>query len=562
MRNNKNIRNFLLVLIALALINVVSQYLFFRLDLTSEKRYSISPATKQLLKDLKKTIVITIYLEGDLNPGFLRLKKATAELLDEFKVYNKNITYSYINPSASTSPKEREQNYVRMQARGMQGTEVYEKDNEGKSITKIVFPWAEIIYDNKDTIAVNLLKNIPGRSGDENLNISIENLEFEFTDALRVKASKGITKIAFIEGHGELDEDLVYDACSAFSRYFQIDRGKLATDPNILTPYKAIVIAKPVQAFTEQEKFIIDQYIMNGGRVLWLIDGVRIAQDSLSTMGISPAIPHQLNLDDQLFRYGVRIAPVILQDMQSTYVPMNVSGSGQAPNFQLMPFYYSPLLLPSPYHLISKNIVQVKANFTSAIELVGKDQKVKKDILLITSNATNVQSTPSTVDLNRMYEIDKKTFFNVAYVPVAVAMEGVFSSVFTNRMIPKGIESTGIIKHESRKTRMVVVADGDIIRNEVEGLAANRQILPLGYDRYMQKQFGNRSFILNTMLYLADDEGWLALRSREFKLRMLNKRAVSVERKFWQTLNTVLPLVTLLIFMVAYGIIRKRKYSR
>lgn len=562
MKNNKNIRNFLFALIALALINVVSQYLFFRLDLTSEKRYSISPATKQLLKDLKKPMVINIYLEGDLNPGFLRLKKATAELLDEFKVYNKNITYSYINPSAGTSAKEREQNYVRMEARGLQGTEVYEKDNEGKSITKIVFPWAEIIYNNKDTIAVNLLKNIPGRSGDENLNISIENLEFEFTDALRVKASKGITKIAFIEGHGELDEDLVYDACSSFSRYFQIDRGKLGTDPNILTPYKAIVIAKPIQAFTEQEKFIIDQYIMNGGRVLWLIDGVRIAQDSLSTMGISPTIPFQLNLDDQLFRYGVRVAPVLLQDMQSTYVPMNVSGSGQAPNFQLMPFYYSPLLLPSPYHLISKNIVQVKANFTSAIELVGKDKKVKKDILLITSNATNVQSTPSTVDLNRMYEIDKKTFFNVAYVPVAVAMEGIFSSVFTNRMIPKGIESTGIIKHESKKTRMVVVADGDIIRNEVEGLGANRQILPLGYDRYMQQQFGNRSFILNTMLYLADDEGWLALRSREFKLRMLNKRAVSVERKFWQTLNTVLPLGTLVIFMVAYGIIRKRKYSR
>ena len=560
MKLPKHILHISIFVLILVGVNVLSSFVFFRLDLTSEKRYSISKSTKQLLKDLDKPVSVIIYLDGDLNPGFLRLKKAATELLDEFRAHNRQISYSFVNPSNAASNQEREANYERLAARGLFGTTVYDKDNEGKSIQKIIFPWAEIIY-NSDTIAVNLLKNIPGKSGNDNLNISIENLEFEFTDALRIKTMKEITKIAFIEGHGELSEEEVYDATIAFSRYFDVHFGVLGNDAAILNPYKAIIIAKPQMPFSEQDKFIIDQYVMNGGRVLWLIDGIRLAYDSLSTMGLSPAVAQQLNLDDMLFKYGVRLAPALLEDMHCTYLPMAVSSDITNKQFEFMPFYYSPLLLTSPHHPVTKNLTEVKALFASAVDAVGSNDKVKRDILLRTSNATRIQTAPSIIDLSNMQNINPETYFNTGYIPVAVALEGSFQSVFTNRMPPQGIIGATRINQQSKHTRMIVVANGDIIRNDIEGKGSNLQILPLGYDKYSRQQFGNRSFILNAILYLTDDEGWLNLRAREFKLQMLNKKAVSAERRFWQMSNVLLPLGVLLASGIVFRVVRRRKYQ-
>jgi len=558
-----NIRTFVIVIAGIILLNIISAYIFFRLDLTSEKRYTISANTKKLMAGLDKKTHIKIYLDGDLNPGFLRLKKSTGELLDEFKVYASNdFTYEFINPSAASTEKARNENYLAMERRGMRAFTIFEKDDEGKSIQKVVFPWAEIIY-GKDTIYANLLKNNPRLSGSDNLNVSIENLEFELTDAIRVKATKTITKIAFLEGHGELPAELVYDASDALSRYFQVDRGVLGNDPAILKDYKAIIIAKPRTPFTEKEKFIIDQYIMNGGRVMWLLDGVRMAMDSLSTVGVSPVIPLNVNLDDQLFKYGVRIAPVILQDMQCTQVPMNVARAGEAAKFEPMPWYYSPLLLASPKHPISRNLVEVKADFASALDLsVSESSNIKKTILLVTSNATHAEMTPSRIDLSTMYDMDNKTFFNVGYIPVAAAVEGIFPSVFTNRLVPEGILNINKIKTESLPTRMVFVANGSIIRNDIQGTGKEMQIIPMGYDRYTKQEYGNRSFILNSILYLADDDGWLQLRSREFKLRLLNKKEVVSGKKEWQIINVILPLLVLLLFALIYSIMRRKVYMR
>lgn len=562
--NKNNIRSFALVLVGIVLLNVVSAYFFFRLDLTSEKRYSISENTKKLMSGMDKKLHVRIYLDGDLNPGFLRLKKATSELLDEFDVYAQNdFSYEFVNPSVAANQEAREKEYIALEKRGLKATVVYEKDEEGKAIQKVVFPWAEIIIGGTDTMAVNLLKNNPRFSGSQNLNNSIENLEFELTDAIRIKTSKSITKIAFLEGHGEYPAELVYDASEAFSRYFQVDRGILGVDPTVLDSYKAIVIANPQGAFTEQEKFIIDQYIMKGGRVMWLLNGVRMAMDSLSTMGVSPVIPANINLDDQLFKYGLRIAPVLLQDLQCTQVPMNVARPGDPAKFESMPWYYSPLLLASPEHPITRNLVEVKADFASAIDLnVSENKNVKKTVLLVTSNATHVEMTPSRIDLSTMYNMDSKSFFNIGYIPVAASLEGRFPSVFTNRMAPEGIMQNGPVISESKPTRMVVVADADVIRNDVQGSGADAQILPMGYDRYTKQEYGNRSFMLNSMLYLADDDGWLQLRSREFKLRMLNKKMVIVSKKQLQIFNVVLPIVLLLAFAFVYGFIRKKLYSR
>jgi len=545
-----------------AIIVLLSFFFFFRIDLTTDKRYSITSQTKQLMQKTEAPVNITIYLDGDLNPGFLRLKKSTADLVEEMSVYaQKGMNITFENPSIAESSAEREQKYAELEAQGMAPTAIYERDKEGKSIQKIVFPWMKMTCNGK-TAYVNLLKNIRGNSGEENLNISIENLEFEITDGIRRLVNKEVTKIAFIEGHGELTDAETYDISKALSRYFQIDRGILASDATILTQYKAIIIAKPTTPFSESDKYIIDQYIMNGGRVLWVLDGVKIAHENLSKSGLSPAIELDLNLGDQLFKYGVRIAPVILQDVQCATIPVNIAPVNEKPQFEPSPWYYAPLLLTSPEHPITKNLTEVRSEFSSAIELVGENKQVTPTLLLATSGNTHAVLTPATIDLADMPKANDKTYFNTGYAPVAVLLEGEFESDFANRMAPKEITNAFPLLENSLRTRQIIISDGDIIRNETNGTASDSTTLPLGFDRYMNQQFGNREFIQNAILYLTDEEGWLDLRSRTLKLRLLNKSLVNDQRLMWQIVNVALPLLLLIAFGIAYQIIRKRKYTK
>ena len=551
-------KKYIFALSAVALIvvlNICLQRSFFRIDLTSEKRFSISENTKDLMRNLQSPILVNIYLDGDLNSGFLRLKNSLRELLDEFSVYAKDdITYAFINPSQATTEEERLKNYERLEQRGLSHTTIYERDSEGKMIQKMVFPWAEIVTQ-KDTFPVNLLKNIAGNSGAENLNISIENLEFELTDAIRILNSEQVQKIAFLEGHGELAEELVYDISSAFSRYFQVDRGILGSDASVLNDYKAIIVAKPDSTFSEQEKYIIDQYIMNGGRVLWLIDGVKMSMQQLIEQGSSPAIALDVNLNDLLFRYGVRINGALVQDVQCVQMPFNVSASS-ASQYESVPWIFSPILLTSPQHPITRNLSQVKADFCSYIDFTGNNESQKASILLATSSASHIVQTPSMVDLNEMMEGFDEQYFNVSFVPVAVALEGCFQSGFQNRMLPKGIENAQPLRNQSVETKMVIVADGDIIKNEIVPTANGYQVLPVGFDRYSGMQFGNRDFILNALLYLTDDEGWINLRNRTFKLRMLNKKAVLEKKQLIKWTNLLLPIFILLILGTIYLSVR------
>jgi ABC-2 type transport system permease protein len=550
-----------LIIITLAVLIGISFFYFFRIDLTTDKRYSISYQTKNLMSTLEKPLEVTVYLDGELNPGFLRLKKSTAELLDELSVYsNKPININYINPSLADTPEERDRNYNELASRGLTPTAVYERDKEGKSIQKVIFPWIEISYNGKK-VAVCLLKNILGNSGEENLNISIENLEFEITDGIRRAANTEVRKIAFIEGHGELTEPETYDVCKSLSRYFQIDRGVLGNNASILQEYKAIIIAKPTQPFSESDKFIIDQYIMNGGNVLWLIDGVRIAKENLSTIGLSPAMELDVNLSDQLFRYGVRINPILLQDVQCVSIPVNIAPKNATPQFEPSPWYYAPLLLASPEHPVTRNITEVRSEFCSGIDLVGDNKQVKSKLLLATSDNTHIIGTPTTIDLSQTPKATDKTYFNAGYVPVAVAMEGHFDSDFANRMTPKGMTETLPIREKSLYSRQIVVADGDIIRNETTGKNDSTAI-PLGFDRYMNQQFGNKDFIQNAVLYLTDNDGWMDLRSRTLKLRLLNKKITNNDRIIWQVANVVIPIGLLILFGVAYQVLRKRKYTK
>lgn len=552
----------LLVLGVILLLIIISTFFFFRIDLTSDKRYSISNQTKTLMKSVNKPMSVTVYLTGDLNPGFLHLKKATTEILDELNIYSrKSINIHFVNPSEASSNEERENNYLKMEQKGMSATSVYDKDKEGKAIQKIIYPWLEITYNGK-TKTVLLLKNLGGLSGDENLNISIENLEFQITDVIRQLVSTQVSKIAFIEGHGELSEIETYEISKALSKYFQIDRGVINTDASILDQYKAIIVAKPMATFSEKDKFVIDQYIMHGGRVLWLVDGVRVSQESFSTLGQSPALALDLNLNDILFRYGVRINPVLLEDVQCTYVPMNVAPKGKKVHFEPMPWVLSPLLLTSNEHVITRNIPPVKAPFSSMVEMVGEFKNLKRSFLIATSNNTHVLETPANISLAQMPDLKNNTYFNMAYIPVGVVLEGQFPSVFANRMVPTEITNAPPIQQQSVFTRQIIIANGEIARNEVERKGDSIQTIPLGFDRFMNQQFGNKEFITNAVLFLTDQDGWMNLRNRTFELRLLNKKAAIDERVKWQIINVVLPIVLLLIIGIVYQFLRKRKYAR
>lgn len=559
----KKIAHIVILILSIIALYFISEKCFFRLDLTSEKRYSISDNTERLLEGLEKPLNIKIYLDGDLNPGFLRLKRATKEMLDEFSAYcGSDIDYEFINPSSGATNAEREKNYTELEKRGMRGTMVYDRDNEGKAIQKIIYPWAEINYDGK-TLPVCLLKNVAGNSGEENLNISIENLEFGLTDVIRMLYNREVQKIAFIEGHGEFPEPLVYDASQGLSHYYQVDRGSITNDVNILDGYKAIIIAGPESKFTEQEKYVIDQYIMKGGKVLWLLDGSRISLDSLSTNSQTIGIINEVNLEDQLFTYGVRINPVLVQNVQCALVPVNMAREGDQPKYEPSSWYYSPLLMTSPEHPATRNLTPVKSEFTSSIDFVGSELNVKREVLLATSPGSHIQSVPSIVSMDVINVEKNAQYFNISSrIFVGVAEEGIFPSVFRNRLIPEGIQTKEKTLTESKPTKMVFVADADIIRNDVQGSGENMNILPLGFDRYMNQQFGNKDFILNAVNYLTDDDGWMELRNREIKLRLLHKPSVIGLRTFWQTANMVFPLLLLGLFGGIFLFIRKRKYTK
>lgn len=557
-RFGKQIPLFIIIIVLI----FASKYSFFRYDLTTDKRYSIADQTIRLLENTNDKLDITIYLDGDLNPGFLKLRNATNDLFSEMSVFtDKGMTIRLQNPSLADNTDDRNKKYQELEALGMKPTAIYELDKEGKSIQKIVFPWVKICYKDR-TVIVNLLKNIAGISGEENLNISIENLEFEITDGIRRITNSKISKIAFIEGHGELNEAETYSISKLLSRYFQVDRGVLADNPTVLDGYKAIIIAHPTEFFSESDKFIIDQYIMQGGKVMWLIDGVKIQKKQLSETGLSPAIALDLNLNDQLFKYGVRINPVLVQDIQCTRIPINIAAANDQPQFEASPWYFAPLLLTSYLHPITKNISEVRSEFASTISVVGENPETVTSLLLATSDNSHTLGVPAIIDLAESLKPKSLEYFDKSYEPVAVLVEGKFESVFQNRMTPREINTTVKKIDKGVYTKQIFIANGEIIRNETNGIASDSTTMELGYDRYMNQQFGNKEFLQNAILYLTDEEGWIDLRSRSLKLRLLNKKIIQQQAIWWKIINIALPLVILIIFALFYFNWRKRRYCK
>lgn len=519
-----------------------------RWDLTDDRHYSLSEATKTLLKQTDAPIEVTLLLDGDLNAGFTRLKKATEELMDEMSVY---ADLSLTLPSREGTELQ--------DSLGLRPIVIHEREQNGKTAQTTIYPYALISYKGRGAV-VTLLKNTRGLSGEENLNNSIEQLEYAFAEALHRLQQTELPRIAIIEGHGEPDERYVWDLEQTLSQYFYVDRGAIiipeqGVDVHLLDGYKAIIIANPQTAFSDIERFIIDQYIMRGGTVLWVVNGVRFSNDVLQSDGFTPIIPLDLGITDMLFRYGIRVNPALVQDLQCMTIPVNVSEDPQTPNLQPFPWTYAPLLLTSNSSPITRNTGQVMSTFVSPIDAVGGEDGIDKRVLLATSTATRVTATPGEVNLNDLQpDLDA---FRYQYVPVAVSLEGTFNSAFAHRMMPDSIVSDEPIRKQSVATRQVVVGSGSIIMNEVE----RNQVLPMGYDRYNQIQFSNRDFIANVLLWLTDSEGLIQLREKTVALRLLNDKRAHDERARVQAISTISPIAILALLGGVIWIIRKRKYA-
>ena len=534
----------IVVLVALVVINLLMSYIVWRWDMTDDKRYSISTPTKALLQDLDAPLTITLLLDGEMNAGFLRLQKATQEMVEELGVYAAG-GYQLLG-----APEQLTTNGYG----NLEPTVVHERTHKGQTAQTIIYPYAIVQYHDRSQV-VTLLKNQRGLSGEENLNHSIENLEFAFAEAIRSLTQDTIEKIAFLEGHGELDEHDVYDLTQQLAKYYQIDRGTLGTVSGVLDDYKAVIIADPQMPFSETDKYILDQYIMQGGRILWVVNGVRFSDDYLASEGYTPIIALDLNINDMLFRYGVRINHALVQDLQCLPVPVDVSHDPNQPNWQPMPWTFAPLLLTSQVSPITRNVAQVTATMASAIDIVGEDDGIRKEVLLATSSASRLTRAPAKVDLSMGSDSEG---FNQAFVPVAVSLEGVFPSIYAHLLPPEEVTLTTPLLRESKPTRQIVVAAGSTIRNDWQ----QGQPLPLGYDRYTQMQFGNRDFMVNAVLHLTDDQGWLQLRQKEFTLRLINDQRARQTRIAAQVISIVIPLALLAIVGGAVLILRRKRYVK
>jgi len=576
--NRKNIRNtsFMHLAIGLALIvviNLIGSFVFYRMDLTADKRYTLSPTTRKMLKDLDGVVTFKVYLEGDFPAGFQRLRNETREMLNQFRAYSKNIQFQFIDPSAGKDKNELDAMYMQLSKSGLNATDLQVKDKAGMT-RKIIFPGALVSFKGKE-MPLDLLLTQVGKPPAEVLNNSVQALEFGLINVIRKLSVTQKPKIAFIEGHGELASIYTASIEAALREYYDIEHVRIdgqplslatqtqngTTNSTLANKYKAIIIAKPDSAFARNEldKFIIDQFIMRGGKVLWLIEPVYAEMDSLRIKDKTFALVNDLNLDDMLFNYGVRLNGNLVVDMNSLPIPVVIDQKG---NQKLIPWLFFPMLVPTSEHPIVRNLSAIKTEFVSSLDTV-ETPGVTKTILLSTSRYSRVLNAPVTLSLSYLYQQPDPTQFNQPYQPVAVLLEGEFSSLFLNRIPPAYANSPEIaFLGKSSKTAMIVVADGDVIKNQLQPGELRPTPLPLGYDRYTGQQFGNKDFILNTMNYLCDDSGLLSVRSREVKLRSLDASVVEAGRLKWQLVNTIVPIILVLGFAFAQAYWRRKRYTR
>jgi gliding-associated putative ABC transporter substrate-binding component GldG len=551
------------------LVNLVARSYFLRLDLTSEKRYSLNSVTKELLSDIDDPILIKLYLDGEMPADFLRLKREALQMLNEFKAIHRNIELEIIDPNAIDGRKERKNLMEQLETLGLSPIQV-EIEESGGDRRLTVFPGAILSYGEQQ-MPVQLLSGQLNVSPEQQINAAIQNLEYTWANAIRSLSKRERKSIGFISGNGQLTTEYVSDIMTTLSQHYDVGKmdiksfpvdtitGELSLQKQLtrLNRFDAIVIAKPTQPFNDLDKFLIDQFIMNGGHVLWCIDAVHADMDSLSESPDMLTFPiiDDLRISDMLFRYGVRVNADIVQDLKAAWL-----SDMKRPR----PWVYFPLITPRVNHPITKDLNAIKLEFASSIDTVMAEG-VKKTALLISSSNTKVVPTPHVVSLERFYNFPQDDIFAKSNIPLGVLLEGSFKSIYANRIMPKTNANEKVpFTEQGKHSIQVIIADGDIIKNQRNILNPNMergQPLPLGFDQFTGIQYGNKDFLLNVFDYMLDTKNLIKIRSRELKIRMLDRERLRSERNTWVLLNTALPLLIIVLIGIINSIVRRRKYN-
>lgn len=551
-----------IILGIIIIINVIAQFYHERLDLTTDNRYTLSETTIERLKSLDDIVYAKVYLGQDNLPsGFQRLKESTREILNEMKAYaGDKLEYEFIDPSNVENPKEKRERYKQLSKEGLEPVNLQIK-KEGGSAQKMIFPGAIFFYKNK-TAPLQILHGQRGRNPHQVIHNSIMGLEYGIMNSVKKLRTGEKKRIAFVTGHGELGGPETEDIRNTLSNYYETKRLNLPEyKVGALQKFDLAVIAKPRERFSPLEKFKIDQFIMEGGKVLWLVESLNAEMENLNRQGVGMSRENQLNLGDQLFKYGVRINRNLVQDLQSHVVNVVRSGRTGQQQRQFIPWPYYPLVSPETEHPITKSLNSIWFRFANTIDTV-QTKAVDKEILLRTSRNSRVLPHPVRINMQKIRKKMDKRLFRSGPQNVAVLLEGQFSSVFKNRVAPKTLKSDkyGDLKTKSDPTKMIVVSDGDVIRNQVSQM--KDKVYELGEDRFVNTTFANKQFILNSVDYLLDESGLMKLRAKDFSLRMLNKTKAENEKLYWQVVNMGAPVILLILFGFIYNFIRRQKFGR
>jgi ABC-2 type transport system permease protein len=549
------------LIVAIVIIaNLVLNPFFFRIDLTKEKRFSLSEASKKLAEKVDQPFYVKVYLAGEFPAGFKRLSQSTKEMLDEFSAYSKgNIQYEFIDPFANADAKKMEDIILELGNKGLQPTNVQIK-KEDEFAQKIIIPGAIAYYKTKE-YPINLLKNQFGQNPEEVINSSIELLEYEIANTLRKATQEKSKKIAIIEDHGELGRWDLAEAQAMLSQFYEVERLPLSIQvPQRLFDFAGIIIAKPTQEISEFDKFKIDQYIMHGGKVLWLVESQMASMDSLQRENLFVSTTYPTRIDDMLFKYGVRINSNIIQDLQCNGIPILSGMRDGVPEQKLLPWPFYPVSPGLGNHPIVKGVEPIWFQFAASIDTLA-NPAIKKTVLVQSSPYSRILSAPVRVDLNTArLDLQPEMFrrnSNGNFI-MGVLLEGNFTSNFQYRYDASKTPELPFKDHVENN-KMIVISDGDVIRNQFK--KSTGEVFPLGYDRYTRETFGNKKFIQNCIDYLCDDSGIIEVRSKEIKLRLLDKGKVKKDSNFWIAINLGLPILLIIIFGLVNQYIRKRKYT-
>jgi ABC-2 type transport system permease protein len=553
-----DVLNFLGWIVIILLFNFIGAIYFFRLDLTTEKRFTLAATTKKMLAELDDEVYFKVYLSGDVNAAFTRLRNETRDMLDEFRVYSgKKVQYEFIKPGEGLNQEETVALEKQLYEKGLVPEQISQKGKE-KVTQALIWPGAIASYKGRETAWQIYSRNTPGIDLETSVNNSVEELEYGLANTVRKLQKVKKPEVTFLQGHYELDTLRQFDFMRSLGEYYQVNYTRIAPGRELgsLKGTDCLVITKPDTAFSDKEIYVIDQFIMKGGKVLWLLDPVQVNVDSLRK-GYTIGLNRPLNIEDMLFKYGVRANAVLLQDLQCGFLNINIGFKNGQPKFQLFPWLYAPLILPNAEHPIVRNLDMIKFDFCSTLDTIMSARRIKKTILLKSSRYSRVQPVPARISLAMVQSQPRENMFRDSYLPVACLLEGEFTSFVENRL-PTVLMNDTNFKHiaHGKPTRMIVVADGDVAANDLQ----RGQVMPLGFDRNTRQTFANKKFLLNCMNYLLDDENMLQLRSREVKLRLLDKKKVLARSK-WQFVNVGLPLIAVILFGIIRFYLRRKKYA-